>query len=117
MPYEKGMDLNKDPRLIRHYYTPPNGWRSRFDGPYPVANPDNTRNSAEVPSIEVTSEAVPVSAAIPHAPAATTTVRSAVATVELVDATPAFVRMAVSPANRADRQAARIHIRPGYVRS
>ena len=22
MPYEKGMDLNKDPRLIRHYYTP-----------------------------------------------------------------------------------------------
>ena len=37
MPYEKGMDLNKDPRLIRHYYTPPNGWRSRFDGPYPDA--------------------------------------------------------------------------------
>ena len=31
------MDLNKDPRLIRHYYTPPNGWRSRFDGPYPDA--------------------------------------------------------------------------------
>ena len=37
MPYEKGMDLNKDPALIRHYYTPPNGWRSRFDGPYPDA--------------------------------------------------------------------------------
>ena len=37
MPYEKGMDLNKDPRLIRNYYTPPNGWRSRFDGPYPDA--------------------------------------------------------------------------------
>ena len=37
MPYEKGMDLNKDPRLIRHYYTPPNGWRSRFDGPDPNA--------------------------------------------------------------------------------
>ena len=37
MPYEKGMDPNKDPRLIRHYYTPPNGWRSRFDGPYPNA--------------------------------------------------------------------------------
>ena len=37
MPYEKGMDLNKDPRLIRHYYTPPNGWRSCFDGPYPDA--------------------------------------------------------------------------------
>jgi len=29
MAFEKGMDLNKDPRLIRHYYTPPNGWRSR----------------------------------------------------------------------------------------
>ena len=35
--FEKGMDPNKDPRLIRHYYTPPNGWRSRFDGPYPDA--------------------------------------------------------------------------------
>ena len=37
MAFEKGMDPNKDPRLIRHYYTPPNGWRSRFDGPYPDA--------------------------------------------------------------------------------
>ena len=37
MAFEKGMDPNKDPRLIRHYYTPPNGWRSRFDGPYPNA--------------------------------------------------------------------------------
>ena len=37
MPWHKGMDPNKDPRLIRHYYTPPNGWRSRFDGPYPDA--------------------------------------------------------------------------------
>ena len=37
MPFEKGMDPNTDPRLIRHYYTPPNGWRSRFDGPYPNA--------------------------------------------------------------------------------
>ena len=37
MVFEKGMDPNEDPRLIRHYYTPPNGWRSRFDGPYPDA--------------------------------------------------------------------------------
>lgn len=37
MAFEKGMDPNTDPRLIRHYYTPPNGWRSRFDGPYPNA--------------------------------------------------------------------------------
>ena len=37
---------------------------------------------------------------------------SSVATVELVDATPAFARIAVSPANSADRQAARIHMRP-----
>ena len=37
MPWHKGMDPNTDPRLIRHYYTPPNGWRSRFDGPYPNA--------------------------------------------------------------------------------
>ena len=52
-----------------------------------------------------------------HAPAATTTVRSAVATVEFVEATPAFARTAVSPANRADKQAARIHMRPAYARS
>ena len=37
MVFEKGMDPNKDPALIRHYYTPPNGWRSRFDSPYPEA--------------------------------------------------------------------------------
>ena len=37
MPWHEGMDPNTDPVLIRHYYTPPNGWRSRFDGPYPEA--------------------------------------------------------------------------------
>ena len=37
MVFEKGMDPNKDPRFVRHYYTPPNGWRSRFDGPSPDA--------------------------------------------------------------------------------
>ena len=37
MPWHKGMKPNTDPALIRHYYTPPNGWRSRFDGPYPNA--------------------------------------------------------------------------------
>ena len=37
IPWHKGMDPNTDPALIRHYYTPPNGWRSRFDGPYPNA--------------------------------------------------------------------------------
>ena len=36
-PWHKGMDPNTDPALIRHYYTPPGGWRSRFDGPYPQA--------------------------------------------------------------------------------
>ena len=36
-PWHKGMDPNTDPTLIRHYYTPPGGWRSRFDGPYPNA--------------------------------------------------------------------------------
>ena len=36
-PWHKGMDPNTNPALIRHYYTPPNGWRSRFDGPYPNA--------------------------------------------------------------------------------
>lgn len=36
-PWHKGMDPNTDPTLIRHYYTPPNGWRSQFDGPYPNA--------------------------------------------------------------------------------
>jgi len=50
-------------------------------------------------------------AAMPHAPAATTTVRRAVATVELVVATPAFARTDVSPANRADKQAASNHMR------
>ena len=29
------MDLNTAPNLIRHYYTPPQGWRSMLDGPYP----------------------------------------------------------------------------------
>ena len=33
--WEKGIDPNNDPRLIRHYYTPPQGWRSMLDGPYP----------------------------------------------------------------------------------
>ena len=33
--WQDGMDLNTDPRLIRHYYTPPQGWRSMLDGPYP----------------------------------------------------------------------------------
>ena len=37
VPWHKGMKPNTDPDLIRHYYTPPNGWRSRFDGPYPNA--------------------------------------------------------------------------------
>ena len=35
MAYEKGMNPNTDPKLIRHYYTPPQGWRSMLDGPYP----------------------------------------------------------------------------------
>ena len=33
--WQEGMDLNTDPKLIRHYYTPPQGWRSMLDGPYP----------------------------------------------------------------------------------
>ncbi len=33
--WQEGMDLNTDPRLIRHFYTPPQGWRSMLDGPYP----------------------------------------------------------------------------------
>ena len=37
VPWHKGMKPNTDPTLIRHYCTPPNGWRSRFDGPYPDA--------------------------------------------------------------------------------
>ena len=37
MTWQEGVDPNTDPALIRHYYTPPNGWRSRFDGPYPEA--------------------------------------------------------------------------------
>ena len=37
VPWHKGMKPNTDPALIRHYYTPPNGWQSRFDGPYPNA--------------------------------------------------------------------------------
>lgn len=56
-------------------------------------------------------DADPTMAAMPHAPAATTTVRRAVATVELVVATPAFARTDVSPANRADKQAASNHMR------
>ncbi len=39
---EKSMEPNTDPALIRHYYTPPNRWHSRFDGPYPNATPTIT---------------------------------------------------------------------------
>ena len=35
LAWRKGIDPNNDPRLIRHYYTPPQGWRSSLDGPYP----------------------------------------------------------------------------------
>ena len=60
--------------------------------------------------MEETPETTPVSAAIAHAPTATTIVRTAVATVEAVDATPALARTAVSPAKRADRAAKTIHM-------
>ena len=40
--WSEGMDLNTDPRLIRHYYTPPQGWRSMLDGPYPHENREIT---------------------------------------------------------------------------
>ena len=65
--------------------------------------------------MKATPEAVPVSAAMPHAPTTTTRVRSAVATVELIVATAAFARTDVNPANKADKQAATIHI-PSTVR-
>ena len=42
LAWHKGIDPNKDPRLIRHYYTPPQGWRSGFDGPYPHENREIT---------------------------------------------------------------------------
>ena len=42
LAWEKGIDPNKDPRLIRHYYTPPQGWRSMLDGPYPHENREIT---------------------------------------------------------------------------
>ena len=42
LAWEKGIDPNNDPRLIRHYYTPPRGWRSGFDGPYPHENREIT---------------------------------------------------------------------------
>ena len=42
LAWERGIDPNKDPRLIRHYYTPPQGWRSGFDGPYPHENREIT---------------------------------------------------------------------------
>lgn len=37
-PWQKGMNPNTDPTLIRHHYTPPQGWRSSLDGPYPTAS-------------------------------------------------------------------------------
>ena len=40
--WSEGMDLNTDPNLIRHYYTPPQGWRSMLDGPYPHEDRDIT---------------------------------------------------------------------------
>ena len=43
--WSEGMDLNTDPNLIRHYYTPPQGWRSMLDGPYPHEDRDITRTT------------------------------------------------------------------------
>ena len=40
--WSEGMDLNTDPNLIRHYYIPPQGWRSMLDGPYPHEDRDIT---------------------------------------------------------------------------
>ena len=40
--WSEGMDLNTDPNLIRHYYTPSQGWRSMLDGPYPHEDRDIT---------------------------------------------------------------------------
>jgi len=40
--WSEGMELNTDPNLIRHYYTPPQGWRSMLDGPYPHEDRDIT---------------------------------------------------------------------------
>lgn len=37
-PWQKGMNPLTDPTLIRHHYTPPQGWRSSLDGPYPTAS-------------------------------------------------------------------------------
>lgn len=76
-----------------------------------MARPDRMRNRSDRPSMVPRDDADPTMAAMPHAPAATTTVRRAVATVELVVATPAFARTDVSPANRADKQAANNHMR------
>ena len=42
LAWQKGIDPNNDPRLIRHYYTPPQGWRSMLDGPYPHENREIT---------------------------------------------------------------------------
>ena len=42
LAWKKGIDPNNDPRLIRHYYTPPQGWRSMLDGPYPHENREIT---------------------------------------------------------------------------
>ena len=42
LAWEKGIDPNNDPRLIGHYYTPPQGWRSMLDGPYPHENREIT---------------------------------------------------------------------------
>ena len=42
LAWEKGIDPNNDPRLIRHYYPPPQGWRSMLDGPYPHENREIT---------------------------------------------------------------------------
>ena len=46
LAWEKGIDPNNDPRLIRHYYTPPQGWRSMLDGPYPHENREITLTRA-----------------------------------------------------------------------
>ena len=75
-----------------------------------MAAPDSSRNRSERAEIWAMVGADPTKKTISHEKTKTTTVRSAVATSESVFLMPHLAKIAVKPANTADKTAANSHI-------
>src|SRR5262249_30881216 len=69
----------------------------------PVARPESVRNSQALPGNSASAPVPVVTSATPQAKTRTTVVRTAVARFELMPSTPTLARIAVSPAQTADK--------------